>query len=165
MLNTENIGLRKLQSTDVDLILEWENNIENWSVSGTTQPFRKDEISQFVNGVHDVYLNKQIRYIICLNSNNKAVGTIDLFELDTENRTVGVGVLIADKENRNKGYASEALDVISNYCRNELNVVTIFCNVEEDNINSIRLFEKNGFQCVDERILFGKPVNYYELKL
>ena len=165
MLKSQNIFLRKLESTDVDLILDWENNIENWEVSGTVKPFTKEEIEQFVNGNHDIFENKQIRYVICLVANNKAIGTVDLFEFDPQNKTVGVGVLIAETENRRTGYASDSLNLICDYCSNELNVVTIFCNILKDNIASIRLFEKNGFQFVEERILFKKPINYYELKL
>ncbi|PCI94438.1 MAG: GNAT family N-acetyltransferase [Flavobacteriales bacterium] len=165
LLKSQNIFLRKLESTDVDLILEWENNIENWEVSGTVKPFTKEEIEQFVNGNHDIYENKQIRYVICLVANNRAIGALDLFEFDSQNKTVGVGVLIAETENRRTGYASDSLNLICDYCSNELNVVTIFCNILKDNIASIRLFEKNGFQFVEERILFKKPINYYELKL
>ena len=165
MLKSENIFLRKVQLTDVDFILSCENNTENWEISGTTKPFTKTEISQFVNGNHNIIENEQIRYVICLNENKIPIGTIDLFELDIKSKTIGVGVLIANKEQRQKGYASEALKLISDYCRNELNIVTIFCNIFKENKSSIRLFEKNGYQFIDERILFEKPVNYYELKL
>ena len=165
MLKSKNIFLRKLQSTDVDLILEWENNRANWAVSGTTKPFTKQDIIQFVNADHDLYANEQFRYVICLESNQKPIGTLDLFEFDKQNNVVGVGVLIANKTFRQKGYASEALALISAYCRSELKLVTIFCNILKDNIQSIRLFEKNGFQFVEERILYEKPVNYYELIL
>jgi len=165
VLKSKNIFLRKLQATDVDLILEWENNRENWAVSGTTKPFTKQDIIQFVNADHDLYANEQFRYVICLESNQKPIGTFDLFEFDKQNNVVGVGVLIANKTFRQKGYASEALALISAYCRNELKLVTIFCNILKDNMQSIRLFEKNGFQFVGERILYEKSVNYYELIL
>jgi len=165
VLKSQNIFLRKLESTDVDFILKWENNIENWSVSGTSVPFTIEEITGFVNDEQDLIKNEQIRYVICLTENDKPIGTVDLFEFDIQNKTVGVGVLIADNSHRQKGYASEVLNVISDYCRNELNVVTIFCNIYKDNKSSIRLFEKCGFHFVDERILFDKPVNYYNKTL
>jgi diamine N-acetyltransferase len=162
---TPSIFLRKLESTDVDFIFEYENNKENWEVSGTSKPFTKEEITTFVNAAHDIYLNEQIRYVICLATNKQPIGTVDLFEFDALNKTVGVGILIADQANRQKGFASEALQLITDYCRNELNVVHLFCNIQKDNVASIRLFEKNGFELVEERVLLEKPVNYYELKL
>ncbi len=165
MLIGKHIFLRKLQTTDVDAILKWENNAENWNVSGTTKPFTHSDIESFVNGQHDLQLNEQIRYVICLNASKTPIGTIDLFEFNGQTKTVGIGVLIAEKAHRNKGYASEAIELIIDYCRNELNLVNLFCNIQKDNATSIRLFEKNGFQFIQEKELFEKPVNYYELKL
>ena len=146
-------------------MLKWENNPENWGVSGTKRPFTKEEIKEFVNGIHDIKITQQMRYIICLNNSREAVGAIDLFEYDAENKEVGVGVLIADQANRQKGFASEALKQIVHYCRNELDIVNLFCNITKDNAASICLFEKCGFRFVKEQILFNTEVNYYELKL
>ncbi len=165
MLTSANIFLRKLNRSDADFILAIENDPENWKVSGTVEPFTKGEIADFVTQPQDLYEQQQVRYVICLSSDEKPIGTIDLFEFNASNKIVGVGILIADLSARKKGFATEALGLISEYCRNELNVVTIFCNIFKDNMLSIRLFEKNGFQFIEERELFEKPVNYYELKL
>jgi diamine N-acetyltransferase len=161
VLKSQNIFLRELQSTDVDFILECENNSENWEVSGTTEPFSREEIVEFVDAEHDIYLNEQIRYVICINDSKRPIGTVDLFEFDEQEKSVGLGILIADKTNRQKGFASESLNLISDYCRNELNIVNLFCNIQKNNTASIRLFEKNGFQFVEETELFEKPINYY----
>jgi diamine N-acetyltransferase len=165
VLKSKRIFLRQLQTTDVDTLLKWENNKENWKVSGTTKPYTKEQISAFVSEKQKLQLNKQIRYVICLVDNFKPIGTIDLFEFDNQNKSVGVGVLIADKAFRKRGYGSEALKVITNYCRNERNIVTIFCSIYKENTESIRLFEKNGFQFIEEHLLFKQTVNYYELKM
>lgn len=164
MLISENIFLRKLQPGDADSMFKWENDRENWKVSGTTKPFTKKEINAFVNTDCDINRHQQIRYVICLNLTQQAIGTIDLFEFDTQQKKIGVGVLIAESGNRKKGYAKEALTLIMDYCRNELEIVTIFCNILKDNVISIRLFEKCGFQFIGERTLFNNEVNYYELK-
>ena len=162
MLKSENIFLRLLQPTDVDVILKWENNPENWNISGTVNPFTREEIFNFVNANHDIEKNEQIRYVICLKSTKEPVGTIDLFEYNSQDNIVGIGVLIANEEHRKKGFAKEALNLIIAYCRNELHIVTIFCNIVKKNKASIRLFEGCEFQFIDERILFENEVNYYE---
>lgn len=165
MLVGEHIFLRKLLLSDVGVILKWENNPENWKISGTTKAFTALEIETFVSQPQDLKVNQQFRYVICLNDSKNPIGTLDLFEFDEQNKSVGIGVLIAEKVHRNKGCASEALALVIKYCRNELNLVNLFCNIQKDNATSIRLFEKNGFQFIQEKELFGKPVNYYELKL
>jgi diamine N-acetyltransferase len=80
VLKSKRIFLRKLQETDIDFILKWENDIEFWKVSVTIKPYSKKEISEFVTAQHDILENKQIRYVICLEENNSAIGTVDLFE-------------------------------------------------------------------------------------
>ncbi len=165
MINGSHIFLRELQYSDVDFIFKWENDTENWKVSGTTKPFTKDEIETFVTAQQDLTLNEQIRYVICLQDSESPIGTIDLFELDATKKTVGIGILIGEKVYRNKGYALEALNLMIDYCRNELSLVDLFCNIQKDNTTSIRLFEKCGFQFIEERVLFDNKVNYYELKL
>ena len=162
MLKGSNIFLRKLSPSDAEVILKWENNAANWEISGTTTPFTEAEIDVFVNGEHDIVKNKQIRYIICLNEIELVIGTIDLFEFDSLNKTIGIGVLIAEDVHRKKGYAGEALALLLDYCSNELSVVNAFCNITKDNEASIRLFEKNGFQFIEERKLYNNRVNYYE---
>jgi len=164
VINGAHIFLRELQATDVDFIYKWENDTENWKVSGTTKPFTKDEIETFVNTQQDLTLNEQIRYVICLKDSETPIGTIDLFEFDALQKTIGIGILIGEKSYRNKGCASETLNLIIDYCRNELSLVNVFCNIQKENTTSIRLFEKCGFQFIEERVLFDNKVNYYELK-
>lgn len=156
------VSLREIQSADADELLKWENNPENWEVSETKQPYTEQEIKAFVNQEQNIKKHLQQRFMICLN--DTPIGCIDLFEYNPLINKAGVGILIAKKIDRNKGYASKALNLLINKCRNELNIVHLFCNIYKDNKASIRLFEKCGFQFVDERKLDGKPVNYYELK-
>ncbi|MDF1672896.1 MAG: GNAT family protein [Vicingaceae bacterium] len=156
------VSLREIQFTDVDLLLKWENNPDNWQISDTVAPFSRKQIEGFVNQQQSLKDNTQQRFIVCLDG--QPIGCIDLFEYDESASKAGVGVLIAQKKDRNKGYASVALNLLIDKCRNELNVVHLFCNIYKENKTSIRLFENCGFQFVDERKLDGKPVNYYELK-
>lgn len=156
------VSLREIQSADADELLKWENNPENWEVSETKQPYTEQEIKAFVNQEQNIKKHLQQRFMICLN--DTPIGCIDLFEYNPLINKAGVGILIAKKIDRNKGYASKALNLLINKCRNELNIVHLFCNIYKDNKASIRLFEKCGFQFVDERKLDGNLVNYYELK-
>ena len=165
MLIGQYIFLRELHASDFDVMLKWENDPKNWKVSGTHKKYTKEEIEAFLSIKQDLVTQEQYRYVICLNDTKKSIGTLDLFEFDIQNNEVGIGILIAEKEYRNKGYAEEVINLITAYCRNELKLVNLFCNIQKDNTISIRLFEKCEFQFVEERILDEEPVNYYELKL
>jgi len=80
-----------------------------------------------------------------LPGDEETIGSIDLFDFDPFHRRAGVGILIIAPE-RNKGYASEALDLLKNYAFHLLDLHQLFCNIGSDNQNSIDLFRKQGFE-------------------
>jgi diamine N-acetyltransferase len=154
-----------MNSSDVDVILKWENNKSNWKVSDTKTPFTKEDIETFVNSIQDINYSKQIRFIICLKTSNKAIGCIDLFEFDANKKRAGVGILIGEKAYRKKGFAKEALSILKTYCQGKIGLKQLFCNISLNNTTSIRLFEKKGFKFVEAREVFEQKVNYYECLL
>ena len=88
---------------------------------------------------------KQLRLCICDND-DKSIGLIDLFDFDPKNRRVGIGIVIARPEDRNKGLGAEALSLLCNYAFSILDVHQLYANILEENTASIYLFEKMGFQ-------------------
>ena len=145
MLKGEQIYLRTLEPADADIILKWENNSDNWRVSNTLVPFSRKLIEDYVNSAQDIYSIKQLRFIICLVENDKEIGAIDLFDFDPYHQKVGLGILIAELEDRRNGYAIEAVLLIKEYCFNHLNLHQVYCNILSKNKASIDLFEKSGF--------------------
>jgi diamine N-acetyltransferase len=76
---------------------------------------------------------------------------VDLFDFEPLHRRIGLGILIADKNDRQKGYAAEALQLVLQYCVEFLECHQVYCHVETDNSASIKLFEKLGFQISGRR--------------
>ena len=50
---------------DASVVLEWENNPENWEVSDTKEPFTAQEIDDFVRLPQDINSQQQLRLMIC----------------------------------------------------------------------------------------------------
>lgn len=146
MLKGNKISLRPMEPVDIDLLYQWENAQENWHISGTHAPFSKHILEQFVNSENDIFVNKQMRLMIVENVDNRVIGTIDLFEFDPLNMRVGVGILIADSADRSKGFAKEALQLLTEYAFNVINVHQLFCHVQESNEASLGLFKGVGFK-------------------
>lgn len=161
MLDSNQIFIRKMRPSDASYILNWENNPANWLSGQTTAAFSKQEIESFVNEPQQIEHRNQLRLIICL-ADETPIGCIDLFEYDKQKKQAGVGVLIADKTNRNRGFATLALNQLKTYARNELQIVHLFCNIQPDNQASLRLFEKCGFRFVEEQDLNGETVHYFQ---
>lgn len=146
MLRGENIYLRKVIPEDVDHILLWENDQENWKVSGIQVPYTYEEIVDYVLHQQDEKQSGQIRFMICDNETNEPLGNIDLFQIDFINMNAGVGVLIASKSNRRKGYAKESLKLLIEFCASELGFRNLFCSIHADNDSSLELFKNAGFE-------------------
>ncbi len=150
MLTGKNLTLRALEPSDVDFFYEWENNEKLWHLSNTITPFSRFTLEQYILNSHqDIYTTKQLRLVIDQNEpgQNDSIGSIDLFEFDPTNKRAGIGILITDKE-RNKGYASEALELLINYCFSTLQLHQLYCNISADNQTSLKLFKKHNFTLV-----------------
>jgi diamine N-acetyltransferase len=149
--NNQTISLRALEPNDIDVLYKWENDIENWRVSNIQTPFSRHTLQQYIETAHqDIYSVKQLRLIIELSlstaDEKMAIGCIDLFDFDPKHLRAGVGVLIAEKTERGKGYASDALLLLINYAFDVLNLHQLYCNISAENEASILLFQKHGFQ-------------------
>ncbi|MCB0383588.1 MAG: GNAT family N-acetyltransferase, partial [Psychroserpens sp.] len=90
---------------------------------------------------------KQLRLVIC-NTEDLAVGLIDLFDFDVKNQRAGIGILIKEEANRQKGYSKEALKLLIDYCLNHLGLHQLYCNISEDNNRSLKLFKNHSFEIV-----------------
>jgi diamine N-acetyltransferase len=139
------ISLRAIEPNDLELLYQWENNPSVWHLSNTLAPFSMHILKEYIeNAKHDIYVTKQLRLIINTVKYGP-VGCIDLFDFDPTNQRAGIGILIADEQHRGKGYASEALEILCNYCFSILHLHQLYCNINADNIQSIQLFTKIGF--------------------
>jgi len=144
-LSNNKIALRAPELEDIEILYTWENDESIWYLSNTSLPFSRFDLEQFIlNSNHDIFIEKQYRFMIEKNDTNEVVGCVDLFEFDLKNKRVGVGILI-DENYRNQGLASEALDVLIQYAFEQLDVHQIYCNILSSNTKSLILFKRKQF--------------------
>lgn len=144
MLAGENIIFRTIEPKDIDCLLAWENDTENWKVSNTFVPFSRKLMEEYVYSAQDIFTTKQIRFIIEDKETNAQLGCVDLFEYDPFHLRAGVGILI-DKNHRNKGIAKEAILLLKDYSFKHLKLNQLYCSVGASNNASIQLFSQTGF--------------------
>lgn len=153
------IYLRAIEPSDSEILYKWENNTEFWQVSDTIIPFSKYTIEEYSNSVQDIYITKQLRLMICENKTNKPVGAIDLFDFNGHHSRAGIGIMIANAEDRNKGMASEALSLVIDYCFDTLFLNQVFCNISSENEASLNLFLSQNFQIVGLKKAWSRTKN------
>lgn len=149
-MKNNKVTLRPVEPEDLDLLYEWENDTENWLVSGISTPYSKNTLKNYLLSIQDIYNDKQLRLII-VGENNVNFGVLDFFDFDQKNKRLGIGILI-DKDFRNQGIGKKALQKAIIYCFETLYLHQIYCNVMASNTHSIKLFESLCFvKCGDKK--------------
>jgi diamine N-acetyltransferase len=155
------IYLRALEPEDLEFLYAVENNEDIWEVSNTQTPYSKFLIKQYLENAHqEIYEAKQLRLAICKKDTFKAIGLIDLFDYDPRNRRAGVGIIIQENDNRNIGIGEESLSILINYSFKKLNLHQLYANIGNNNVPSLKLFTKLGFEKIGNK----KDWNFIEGK-
>lgn len=81
------------------------------------------------------------------------VGRCGIIRLDWKNRVAELGIMIGTPYRR-RGYASEAMALLCDFCFREMNLHKLKVSVFDFNEGAIRCYEKNGF--VREGVLRGE---------
>ena len=153
MLKSKNIALRPLQNSDFDFLKRIENNIDNWQFGSERKEYSDEQLSAYIaNATTDIKVAKQYRFVIDLNSS--PIGFIDLFDYTAN--SAGVGVIITESY-RKKGFAKQALHLLSDYAFSTINLFKLHCNIAKDNLESIKLFTSCGFDLEKEE----KELHYF----
>jgi diamine N-acetyltransferase len=149
ILTGTRLHLRAIEPHDLDWLYQWENDTALWNLGNTLMPFSRFVLEQYLlTAQQDIFTNKQLRLMIDLKSQDipsQTIGSIDLFDFDPFHKRAGVGILIITPE-RNKGYATEALELLKNYAFLMLGLHQLYCNIDSENQNSIELFRRHGFK-------------------
>ncbi|MEH6682104.1 MAG: GNAT family N-acetyltransferase [Sediminicola sp.] len=147
-LKGNTVFLRALESEDLAFLYKLENDPAMWEISGTLTPFSKDVLKNYLDNAHrDIFEAKQLRLCIC-DSQGKAIGFVDLFDFDPHHQRAGIGLVILEEGERNKGAGTEAVQLMVDYTFSHLRLKQLFANVLAGNEASIHLFHKLGFQMV-----------------
>lgn len=146
----DRVILRSVDSSDIDTILLWENSSAEPLYGVYDEEYTREDVVQFVENQQRYSLaeTEQLRLMICSHEGER-LGCIDLTEYD--GRKAFVSILIFDLDNRRKGFGTEALRLLISYAKS-LDLQTLYANILPENLPSISLFEKAGFEASDSTL-------------
>ena len=104
-----------------------------------------------VDGLKDYIAEKNQKadalfFGIFLNENDKHIGTVKLEPIELEKKSTTIGVMLGNKACWGKGYAGEAMQLLIDWCFNELGCTEIILGAVSENAAAIRLYSKLGFK-------------------
>lgn len=146
LLSNEKITLRALEPQDIDLIYQWENDTEIWTVSNTVQPYSRFAITSYIqNSANDIYTNKQLRLIIVLNATGEAIGTVDFLDFNPIHNRAELGMMIC-KKYQGQGLSDETMKVVNHYAACGIGLRQLYVYIPEGNVASLAMVQRAGFQ-------------------
>ncbi|MBU2018356.1 MAG: GNAT family N-acetyltransferase [Bacteroidetes bacterium] len=134
--------IRPVKFTDAAQLMLWENEPENLIHSERQSPFDFQEILDLIDCSSDFENSKQIRWIIEFASSS--IGTLDFFNFQELDNSIEIGILIANKDYRQRGIASQALELGIMEMK-KYKIEKFIAKVDVSNKASLGLFEKNSF--------------------
>jgi RimJ/RimL family protein N-acetyltransferase/methionyl-tRNA formyltransferase len=144
-LKVTRLMLRNLTSADVGKkYLEW---LKSPSITRYLE-VRFQEVS--LKSIRDfvAFTNESpdsILYGIFLANSNTHIGNIKIGPINFQHRRADIGLMIGDKEQWRKGYAREAISIVSDFGFRHLGLEKLTAGCYEENIGSLKAFLSAGF--------------------
>ncbi len=147
LLKNDIVTLRPLEPSDIDILYKWENDPTIWDVSYTTLPYSKFALTNYINdsAQRDIYEMRQFRFVIESNALTLPVGLVDVFDFEPFDMRAAVGISVNEPSARGKKIATNAMNLLIDYCFNYLHFHQLYARVFSDNAASIALFKSLGF--------------------
>jgi RimJ/RimL family protein N-acetyltransferase len=102
-------------------------------------------IKMLENYIKNLIINKKYFWVIKIKDSNKHIGNIKIDPIDFYNGFAELGIMIGAKEEWGKGYAQEAINLVIDYCFNNLKIRKINLGVLSENLAAVKLYLRIGF--------------------
>ena len=145
-LEGERLYLRGVTPEDVtDAYVRWMNDPEvTRYLESRFFPHSKEGIRSFVESLQGDRDNAF--FAIVLKEGDRHIGNIKLGPINWLHRLGEIGLMIGEKDTWGKGYAAEAIRLISDYAFRHLNLHKVTAGCYGSNQGSARAFERAGFK-------------------
>jgi len=105
-----------------------------------------EELRRYIQSVNDGLNNFMLG--IYLKNEDEYIGNIKVGGINHVHRHGDVGLILGEKSVWGKGYGREAVELVTKYAFEEINLNKVIAGIYESNIGSIKAFEKAGYRKV-----------------
>ena len=145
MIDGKNVRLGPLKKEYLPHYVKWFNDPEMLQYLMMIRPMTLENEEQWYENA----INKQnaVYFAIFLINEDKdhLIGNCSV-QIDWKNKLGHLGITIGEKEYWGKGYGTEAMQLLVNYCFQSLNIHKIELNVFNFNTRAIKSYTKIGFK-------------------
>ena len=145
MLAGHLVHLRPGERADLPLFVRWLSDARTTRHLAIRSPIGLAMEERWFESMLDHHGKDRWFFVIARRVDGRAVGSIDLHEVDHVNGGAGVGVAIGDPADTCHGYGSEAISLLLDFAFGELRLHRVWLDVYDDNAGARRLYERLGF--------------------
>jgi RimJ/RimL family protein N-acetyltransferase len=146
MLRGRQVWLRASTKADFTSGPIWVNDAENAHFLGLKMPVSEDGAAEFAQMVASQQGKTMFSFAICLLGEDRSIGNVTLRDVDRENGSAEMSIVITDKSLQGKGHGTDALNCLVDFGMGELRLERIYLHVFDYNPRARRSYEKAGFK-------------------
>jgi RimJ/RimL family protein N-acetyltransferase len=145
MLAGSLVRLRPGERADIPLFVRWLSDARTTRHLALRSPIGLAMEERWFETMLDQHGRDRWFFVIARRADGRAVGSIDLHEVDHVNGGAGLGIAIGDPLDTSQGYGSEAISLLLDFAFGELRLRRVWLDVYDDNAGARRLYERLGF--------------------
>lgn len=140
------VRLRAYTREDLPLALAFVNDFEvsEGLQPGFLFPLRKEDEDKWYESLNP-HSKESYSFAIEAKSDKNYLGGCGIDTINVKNHTATIGIFLG-KQHWRKGYGSDALSILINFCFEEVNLNKVKLNVFSYNKKAIQCYEKIGFK-------------------
>lgn len=140
----KNLEFRPLEKDYLQTIRKWINSIDYRRYSRNEFPLLSETHNSWYESL--TKSKSEIVFSVWHTKAEQLIGDAGLYNINYTNRSAEIGYGIGEDKFLRKGYGTEIIFLLCQYCFNELNFHRVYASIIAENIGSIKCFEKNGFK-------------------
>ena len=149
-LETDRLHLRRLAPNDAPAIYQLRSDPVSAKLTGRVPAKDINDAITFIQKIENLERNNtSIYWVISYKEDHDLIGTICLWNFDTENSSVEIGYELLPQHQR-KGIMAEAIKAVIDFAFEKIMAQTITAFPSNDNPPSIAVLEKAGFKLTSD---------------
>jgi RimJ/RimL family protein N-acetyltransferase len=142
-LDGRRIYLRPIDMNDMEMFFCWFNDPKLRRFLLLPFPTTRMAEKEFIANV--TKLKDGVVLSIILKKGDRLIGNVSLFKIDLVSRKAELGVAMADLSMVQKGFGTEAMDLVLEYAFRTLNLHRVWLNVHDFNFRAKKAYRRLGF--------------------